>query len=64
MNRLKLGNTRLENLFHIMRKDVLAPEEKLIELREALSLHYETKIFKNCKSMGDLVHAALDWVLG
>lgn len=64
MNRLKLGHTRLESLFHNMRKDVLAPQEKLVELREALSLHYQTKQFKNCKSMGDLVHAVLDWVLG
>lgn len=59
-HRVRLGRTRLNSLFQIMRNDTIAPEEKMLELKEALSSHYQTNKFENCQSMGDLVYTTLN----
>lgn len=52
--RSRASRSRLTAVLRTMRKDTLAPEENLVELRGALNVRYGTHAFGNCQTMGDL----------
>jgi len=54
-HRVKLAQTRLEEIFHVMCGDNLAPEEKIIALRNELAAYHQVGRFKEINDMGSLV---------
>jgi hypothetical protein len=54
-HRVRLAQTRLEEIFYVMCNDVLAPEEKIIALRNELAAYHKLKKFKEMNDMGTLV---------
>jgi hypothetical protein len=50
---------RLQQLLDVMSKDDIAPADKKVQLRNELSTHYQTDIFLQCESMGDIVKQSL-----
>lgn len=54
-HRVRLAQTRLEEIFIIMCGDNLAPEEKIIALRGELAAYHKLKKFTEIKDMGTLV---------
>jgi hypothetical protein len=61
--RVRLERYRLKNLMDIMRRDETSTPEKTAQLKAQLNLHYETKAFDRCRSMGDVVHQNLKMML-
>ncbi|MFP6866036.1 MAG: hypothetical protein VCA35_08855 [Roseibacillus sp.] len=61
--RSRASRIRLTAVLKTMCKDDLAPEEHLVELREALGARYGTHAFENCATMGDLTAAHLQFML-
>lgn len=53
------AHQRLDYLLNVMDSDVISPKEKVIQLREELSAHYNNSSFKNCNSMGAIVRNSL-----
>ncbi len=60
--RALVERNRLTGLLSVMKKDTLAPESHLMELRAALALRYGSHAFENCHSMGDLTATHLQQV--
>ncbi len=53
--RVASSRHRLMELLNIMSKDAISTPEKLLELRTALSGHFQNAAFLKCRSMGQLV---------
>lgn len=60
--RILVERNRLTGLLSVMKKDHIAPESHLLELRHALSLRYGSHAFESCMSMGDLTAIHLQLV--
>jgi DNA-binding protein H-NS len=62
-HRVKLAHYRLKEIFSVMAQDHIAPEEKVIALREQLAKYHKMSKFKKMTTMGMLVkehlHACL-----
>lgn len=54
-HRARAGQKRLKEIFLIMSKEKLAPEEKIISLGKELSAYHQNQLFTKIRSMGDLV---------
>lgn len=52
--RSNASHHRLTAVLNTMRKDSLAPEKKVAQLRHALGERYGTQAFRDCRTMGDL----------
>ena len=50
---------RLTNLVDVMDRDVIAPKEKVNQLRKELAEHYNNDSFLDCTSMGEIVRNSL-----
>lgn len=50
---------RLTHLVDVMDRDVIAPKEKVIQLRKELAEHYNNETFLDCTSMGEIVRNSL-----
>lgn len=61
--RLLVGNIRINKLISIMKKDEIAPIEKVEQLKAEVQQYLRDNSFKHCKTMGDLVEAVLDFTL-
>jgi hypothetical protein len=60
IRRAELAAERLGLLLYAMSRDPIAPLEKVHELREALSEHYQRTEYLQCDSMGALVRENLE----
>jgi hypothetical protein len=58
--RMVLADERIRRILKTMSEDKIAPDEKVIQLRQELSDHYRDKRLLTCKRMGQLVHSSLD----
>ena len=61
--RTKGSTIQLKHLFKNMTRDKLSFPEKVNQLREELSYHHKTDIFKSCDNMGEIVLANLKLLL-
>ncbi len=61
--RLLVGNIRIKKLIEIMKKDEIAPKEKVVQLREEIHQYLKDNTFKSCETMGDIVEAVLNFTL-
>ncbi|RYF83515.1 MAG: hypothetical protein EOO03_15400 [Chitinophagaceae bacterium] len=62
-HRVKLGKARLTGLFNVMKKDVIAPEEKVHQLRDDLADFHKNEAFRELQTMGALVEKHLEVML-
>ena len=63
VKRVTSSQNRFDELISIMKKDNLAPEANVRELRTALQkLTYDVN-FKYCKTMGDIIETGIKFVL-
>ncbi|SNR71801.1 MULTISPECIES: hypothetical protein [Hymenobacter] len=63
LRRVRLERYRLKALMDCMRRDDLAPTEKLQQLRLELNHHHGTTKFDHCHTMGDMVRLNLQLML-
>ena len=61
--RIISSRQQLKALLIAMEQDVIAPDEKIQQLKEELSNHYEID-FSSCKSMGDILRHCLNMLIG
>ncbi|RZK64973.1 MAG: hypothetical protein EOO85_28980 [Pedobacter sp.] len=54
-HRVRLAQTRLEEIFSVMCNDVIAPEEKIVALRNELAAYHNMQRFRTINDMGTLV---------
>ncbi len=59
--RMIVGSTRLQQLLSIMKRDEIAPKEKMEQLRGEVLHYLKDNSLKNCNSMGDIVEAVLNF---
>lgn len=57
--RIQLVGTRLHMLLRFMCEDQVSPQNKVLELREALAEHYDNPRFLKCHCMGQIVYESL-----
>lgn len=62
-NRFRSGYYRLNDLFKVMKSDVIAPAEKVMQLGNELAAFHQNPIFKNCHTMGQMVFECLNLVV-
>jgi hypothetical protein len=62
--RARAERHRLKALLDVMRRQELAPTEKIDELKGALNRYHRTNKFDHCDSMGDVVRLNLWLMLG
>ena len=60
--RIISSRQQLGALLKAMEQDVIAPPEKITQLKEELTKHYETD-FSNCQSMGDILRKCLNLII-
>ncbi len=60
--RLRVEQARIGDLMAAMRFDLIAPEENVTELSDALNKHYGVGNFDGCRTMGDIVWRSLELV--
>ncbi|UOG76149.1 hypothetical protein MTX78_06010 [Hymenobacter tibetensis] len=63
LRRVRLERYRLKALMDCMRREELAPPEKVAQLQTELNLHHKTSAFNRCRNMGDIVRQNLKLVL-
>lgn len=61
--RMIVGKVRLQKLLAIMKKDEIAPYEKVVRLRQEVYEYLRDKRVKECQTMGDIVEAVLNFTL-
>jgi len=63
---LRMASTRyrIMDILNIMRRDTISTNEKKLQLKKELSLHYKNNKFPTCKTMGDVVKQTLRYSLG
>lgn len=54
-HRARLGQKRLKEVFNLMAKERLAPEEKIISLGKELAAYHQNPLFTKIRTMGGLV---------
>lgn len=62
-NRFRSGYYRLQDLFKVLKHDIIAPDEKVRQLAKELSSYHKNPAFKNCSTMGQLVYECLHQVV-
>lgn len=61
--RMLVGSNRLNKLMAVMKKDEIAPREKMESLRGEVHHFLKDRRIKDCQSMGDIVECVLDFTL-
>ncbi len=61
--RMIVGATRFKKLMAIMKNDTIAPPEKTEQLKHEIFNYLHDNSLKNCKSMGDIMEAVLNFTL-
>jgi hypothetical protein len=61
--RVKTSGYRLSALLDAMEKDTVSQQEKIIQLRSELALHYKKDAFLKCNSMGNIMKISLELLL-
>lgn len=61
--RMIVGSIRLKKLLSIMKKDEIAPKEKTEQLKSEIQNYLKDNALKDCKTMGDIVEAVLNFTL-
>lgn len=61
--RMIVGSSRLEKLIDIMKRDKIAPYEKMVQLREEIFALLQDNELKTCESMGQIVETILNFIL-
>lgn len=61
--RIAASRYRIMDLLKIMSKDRISTDEKKKQLKEDLGEHFNTTIFKRCKTMGEIVKTILRFAL-
>lgn len=61
--RLLVGNIRIGKLLTIMKKDEIAPQEKVEQLKSEVYQYLHDNSIKKCKTMGDVVETVLNFTL-
>jgi hypothetical protein len=59
-SRARAEGRRLSQLLAIMAKELIAPREHVVQLRQELAEHHDDHRFHFCESMGELVHQSLE----
>lgn len=62
-NRVRVSHGRFRELLEVLSEDIIAPEEHVIRLREALANHYDYEPFLQCLTMGELVQTSINVLL-
>src|SRR5690606_14748262 len=62
-HRVKLGKSRLTDLFTVMKPDTIAPSEKVHQLRDDLADYHQLETFRELETMGQLVEKHLEIML-
>ena len=57
--RINTSAFRLNRLLEVMCKDRISPDENVIKLRNELTKHYKSELFRDCKTMGEVLNASL-----
>ncbi len=60
--RLRVEQARIGDLMAAMRFDLIAPDDHVTQLSDALNKHYGVSSFDGCRTMGDLVWRSLELV--
>jgi hypothetical protein len=58
-NRVGVSHGRFDALMSTMRLDAIAPSENVLRLGEQLAEHYDEPEFRDCSTMGDLLHTSI-----
>lgn len=61
--RFRTARYRIACLLETMINDSISPKEKIEQLREELSAHYERNEFMRCRNMGEIMRLSLDLLL-
>lgn len=61
--RMLVGSRRLNKLIEIMKKDNIAPYEKMVQLRDQIYAVLQDNKLKKCESMGEIIETLLDFIL-
>lgn len=61
--RMLVSRRRLINLLQAMKKDELAPQEKIESLRDEIFDYLKDNQLKDCKTMGEIIEAVLNYTL-
>jgi hypothetical protein len=59
VNRINVERKRVNDLLNTMKKDTIAPEKNVRQLREELSQYYDEVEFLDCKNMGEILELSL-----
>ena len=62
-NRAKASQDRLNELINIMKTDHISTSHKVDQLKKELAQHHKNDIFKQCKSMGEIVFTNIKLLL-
>ncbi|HEV7329717.1 MAG TPA: hypothetical protein VGN63_01655 [Flavisolibacter sp.] len=61
--RLATSRYRIMDLLNVMATDTISTEEKKNQLKNELGEHFQTTVFRRCKTMGELVKTVLRFAL-
>ena len=61
--RMLVGKLRLARLLKVMKGDIIAPQEKVEQLKKEAYDYLKDRSLKDCKTMGDIVEVALNFTL-
>ncbi len=61
--RYKSAERRIGSLLNIMSREKLSSPEKILQLRSELAEHYKSSVFNNASTMGQIVHAHIEFLL-
>ena len=61
--RFRTARYRIACLLETMINDTISTKEKIEQLREELSAHYQRKEFMRCRNMGEIMRFSLDLLL-
>lgn len=61
--RLATSRYRIMELLNVMAGDTISTEEKKIQLKNELGEHFQTSVFKRCRTMGEVVKTVLRFAL-
>lgn len=60
LNRYRVEKSRVDDLLNAMKKDELAPDKNVKQLRRDLSAYYEDSDFLKCRNMGEILELSLE----
>lgn len=61
--RVKTAHKEIEDVLRAMEHDRISKPENVIQLREALAIHYGDRGFLECKNMGEILRKSLEHVI-